>query len=77
MCFVKGLSVSVFCWAVGSLTQAVGAEAIVAGLSVSDPVALSDADMGLMLFLTVGLVALQLRREQKRGRRARLGGGPR
>jgi len=77
MCFVKGLSVSVFSWIAGSLTQAVGAEAIAASLPVSDPVALSDADMGLMIFLTIGLVALQLRREQKRGRRARLGGGPR
>jgi hypothetical protein len=77
MCFVKGLAVSVFCSIVGSLTQAVGVEAVVASLPVNDPVTLSDADMGLMIFLAIGLVALQLRREQKRGRRARLGGGSR
>ena len=39
---------------------------------VSDRVALSEIDVGLMLFLTAGLVVLQLRREQKRAGRVRL-----
>jgi hypothetical protein len=42
-------------------------------IKISDREEVSETDACMMLFLTAGLIALQLRREQKRAGRASLG----
>ena len=71
MCFVKCLWVSAF-----GLTATSKLYAEVASLPASERAALSEADAALMIFLALGVIALQLRREQKRARRNRVEGLP-
>ena len=58
--------------ATGNISDISKLYAALPNIRVRDRVALSEIDVGLMLFLAAGLVTLQLRREQKRAGRVRL-----
>ena len=58
--------------ATGNISDISRLYAALPNFKVSNRVALSEIDVGLMLFLAAGLVTLQLRREQKRAGRVRL-----